>query len=246
MAMNPYSNPPAVATGGGEGGGATTAAELTADTSSFNGVLSSADGNVQAALETLDNHSHDAPAASGVPTTTDNFSGVLSGADTSVQAALETIDQHTHANPEYVAQDIGFTPAGNIEATNVQIAIEELDSEKINQAQLSLAIAGVGAGGGIDWSNIVTASGTVLSAGNGYHLKPSADMQVLLPPSPSGGNVVGVCDSYAMATTYNLVIGRNGELIAGEEDDLSIDTNGSGFKLCFIGDTRGWVIIDNI
>jgi len=266
MAMNPYSNPPAVAAGG-EGGGAENAADLLVSAGNFNGILSEADVNVQVALDTLDNHSHEESnstvVASGVPTASGNFNGILSESDGDVQAALQTIDQHNH-NHSHDADDVSFSPYGNIEASTVQIAIQELDDEKVSSEDSDYGIltggissdadslhthnslGSVGCTGGIDWSNIISASGYVMSAGNGYHLNPSGDMGVNLPASPSGGNVIGVCDSYAMATTYNLFVLRNGQLIAGLEEDLQIDTNNSGFKLCFIGDTRGWVVIDNI
>ena len=66
-------------------------------TGAFNGVLSSADTNLQAALDTIDDHTH--PAAD-IPVQTGAFAGILSVEDTDLQAALDTIDDHTHPGSE--------------------------------------------------------------------------------------------------------------------------------------------------
>lgn len=60
-----------------------------------------------------------------IPLNTSQFDDILSPADNNLQAAMDTIDDHNHP-----AATIAFTPTAEISATNVQAAIQELDTEK--------------------------------------------------------------------------------------------------------------------
>jgi len=64
-------------------------------------------------------------AAETVTNDTTNFDGLFSAATTNIQLALDVVD-------DIVAADIPFTATGNLEATDVQAALQELDSEKLS------------------------------------------------------------------------------------------------------------------
>lgn len=65
----------------------------------------------------------------------------LEDGQTTIQDRLDTID-NTLANLSADAADITATPAGNISATNVQDALEELDVEKASSTfAIAMAIA---------------------------------------------------------------------------------------------------------
>ena len=72
--------------------GPVQAKRVTTDTSAFAGILSTADDTVQKALDTLDNYTPSAPAASSVTVVVTGFDNNLSAADNTVQKALDTID----------------------------------------------------------------------------------------------------------------------------------------------------------
>ncbi|MHB0936530.1 MAG: hypothetical protein ACYC6A_09090 [Armatimonadota bacterium] len=72
-----------------------TADAVTADAAAFSGTLSAADTTVQAALETLDGHDHQAGA---IATDTTGFNILLSSQDDTIQKALDKLDDHDHPN----------------------------------------------------------------------------------------------------------------------------------------------------
>ena len=81
--------------------GALDAGSVTADTTNFDGLLSSTDTDVQTALETLDE-----VGASEISVDVASFDGLLGDTDTDAQAALETLDdldlgtQFSYASPD--------------------------------------------------------------------------------------------------------------------------------------------------
>lgn len=66
-------------------------ADISVDTTNFDGNLSSADDTIQKAFETLNNLSTGSSAAA-LPTNTSNFNNLLSAADNTAQKAFDTID----------------------------------------------------------------------------------------------------------------------------------------------------------
>lgn len=79
------------------------AVNVQTNTSGFNNILSVADTEVQAALDTLDNHTHPSSAI-----TTTGFTGVLSGQG-NVQSALNVIDSSVFGNTIHVTQANSFS-----------------------------------------------------------------------------------------------------------------------------------------
>lgn len=87
------------------------------NTSEFDGILSENDNNIQAAMETIDDHTHadiqadidnhiadttDAHDASAIKTGTSAFNGQLSSSDNTVQKALDTLDDHQHKSTDVI------------------------------------------------------------------------------------------------------------------------------------------------
>ena len=94
------------------------------------------------------------------------------------------------------ASNVAFTAAGNIEATNVQSAIEELDSEKISSASPSLTgTVSIGTGGTIQFegatANDFESTLTVVD--------PTADRTLSLPDST--GTLVSTGDTGTVTST---------------------------------------------
>ena len=97
-------------TGSGAGTDDQTADEVAVTITNFNGNLSAADNDVQAALETLDDVD-----ASDIPLVTTDFDSNLSAADNDVQAAFETLDDlaiSTAGTDDQTASEVPVTASG--------------------------------------------------------------------------------------------------------------------------------------
>ena len=72
----------------------------------------------------------------------------------------------------------------------------------------------------------------------------SAGFTVTLPANASllDGDQIQIIDVGGAFATYNVIFGRNGSLINGAGDDLTLDVNGALVTLLFTGNTYGWVI----
>ncbi|GIU69059.1 MAG: hypothetical protein KatS3mg002_0295 [Candidatus Woesearchaeota archaeon] len=105
-----------------------SANDIGTDTTNFNGILSGSDTNIQAALETLDDHTHVFPNDStDISTITTNFDGILSASDTDVQKALDTLDDHTHTAADISVDATGFVGILSGTDTDIQTALATLD-----------------------------------------------------------------------------------------------------------------------
>lgn len=61
-----------------------------------------------------------------------------------------------------------------------------------------------------------------------------------LPADPALGDTVGISNQSGTTTA---IVARNGKLIMGLDENLTVDILNAGFQLMFTGDTRGWAII---
>jgi len=68
----------------------------------------------------------------------------------------------------------------------------------------------------------------------------TADVTLTLPVAPLLGDWVEVSN---LSATPSPIIARNGKKIVGLEENLTIDTAYTGFRLVFTGDSLGWTII---
>jgi hypothetical protein len=79
---------------------------------------------------------------------------------------------------------------------------------------------------------------TAAVSGNLYVL--TADLTLTLPASPIDGDSIKISNLSGIATC---VLGRNGSLIMGVDQDLTLDTPSASFELIYSGATKGWVIV---
>jgi len=68
----------------------------------------------------------------------------------------------------------------------------------------------------------------------------TASLTLTLPASPSVGDSIKISNLSDVATC---VLGRNGNKIMGDAEDLTLDTASASFELIYSGSTKGWVII---
>jgi hypothetical protein len=100
--------------------------------------------------------------------------------DYSDSSAGSLINAHiSDPTDAHMASAVGFTPTGNIAATNVQTALVELDTEKL------AATATVTASNGITATGTSLASGISLTPTSGYN---GYGVRTVSSSAPSGGN----------------------------------------------------------
>ena len=63
-----------------------------------------------------------------------------------------------------------------------------------------------------------------------------------LPASPNTGDTIRIFDVTKTFDTNNLTVARNGRLIQGDADNLTVNIEGAAFELVYSGDTYGWRI----
>jgi hypothetical protein len=68
----------------------------------------------------------------------------------------------------------------------------------------------------------------------------TASLTLTLPATPTVGDKVGMSN---MSGTTTVVMGRNGENIAGIAEDLIIDVANIGIQFIYTGATKGWILI---
>ena len=103
---------------------------------------------------------------------------------------------------------------------------------------------GFGRTGTVDWQtgSVKTANFTAVS-GEGYFCNTSGgSFSLILPSSPSAGDIVALKD-YALTFDSNaLNIDRNGSKINGETGtSLNISTEGASIVLVYVDATKGWI-----
>jgi hypothetical protein len=68
----------------------------------------------------------------------------------------------------------------------------------------------------------------------------TASLTLTLPATPTSGDRIVVSN---LSGTLTSVIARNGELIMGLAEDLTLDKLNAGFEMVYTGATKGWIII---
>ena len=68
----------------------------------------------------------------------------------------------------------------------------------------------------------------------------TASLTLTLPASPSVGDSIKISN---LSDVDTCVLGRNGNKIMGDAEDLTLDTASASFELIYSGSTKGWVII---
>ena len=85
--------------------------------------------------------------------------------------------------------------------------------------------------------NVISANDTAV-AGAVYVF--TASLTLTLPASPEVGESIKISN---LSETTTCVLGRNGNKIMGDAEDLTLDTASASFELIYSGTAKGWVII---
>lgn len=81
------------------------------------------------------------------------------------------------------------------------------------------------------------------TAYNCYFIDTSSGaITATLPGSPSIGDTIRFLDVAKTFDTNNFTVSRNGKLIQGDAENLTVATESAAFELIFSGDTHGWRI----
>lgn len=147
------------------------------------------------------------------------------------------------------AAQVPFTPAGNIAATDVQAAIEELDSEKATAAQGALADTATQPGDNVStltndanyvsFTQTTTAVNKTLAANEKCSVTASG-LTITLPASPANGDECWI----SVGNFVDTIIARNGNTILGIADNAVINAEYATAILRWMGSSWSMVLVD--
>jgi hypothetical protein len=83
---------------------------------------------------------------------------------------------------------------------------------------------------------------TTLAAKKRYFVTSASALTLTLPASPALNDEIQILDASGNASTYNITVARNGNLINGTAGNLIIDNNGGWYTLLYTGSTYGWKV----
>jgi hypothetical protein len=89
-------------------------------------------------------------------------------------------------------------------------------------------------------TNSSISANQTLSSGYRYFVDTTAIRTLTLPVSPSVGNEIQIFDASGSASTYNITVERNNNLINGNAGNLIINQNGAAVVFVYTGSTYGW------
>jgi hypothetical protein len=75
-----------------------------------------------------------------------------------------------------------------------------------------------------------------------YFVTSASALTLTLPASPALNDEIQILDASGNASTYNITVARNGNLINGGTGNLIIDNNGGWYTLLYTGNTYGWKV----
>lgn len=195
--------------------------------------------------------------SSSLPTTPTNKGGTgLTTIGTSGQVlkvnsgatGLEYGDVTVPTNISQLSNDVGYT---TVSAVNDLSDVDTSTTTPTDGQVLTWVNANSkwepadASGGGITYDTTLQSSAFTAVEDTGYFVDVnSAAVTVTLPLTPTAGAKVAIIDVASNSVTNNITIARNGEKIAGTEDDMLVSNNGAGFTLIYSGSTYGWVLIN--
>ncbi len=83
-------------------------------------------------------------------------------------------------------------------------------------------------------------SNVTLSSNYKYLVDTTSTRTITLPSSPSIGDEIYVYDASGSASSYNITVVRNGNLINGNAGNFLIDISGGAISFVYTGSTYGW------
>lgn len=91
-------------------------------------------------------------------------------------------------------------------------------------------------------TEVVSAAKTLTSNGPIYFVDTSAGSFTLTLPTPNLNDRISIYDTTGSFETNPLTISRNGSLIIGVSEDLSMDVNNAKTELVYVGGSLGWSV----
>jgi hypothetical protein len=177
---------------------------------------------------------------------TNNISGAFDSVSASLASDISlnrsSIDSINSATSSFALQN---SISGAFEAVSASIASDIVTNYLRNTTDTldgDLTVTGTGSFDHIDAQSFYTVSviGSNTNAVNNTSYVLTASVTLTLPASPSVGNRVLVSNQSGTTTP---VIGRNGNLISGLAEDLTIDVDNLSIELLYTGATKGWIIL---
>jgi len=94
----------------------------------------------------------------------------------------------------------------------------------------------------INWKTV--SSNTPAVKNDGLFIDTSASIiTITLPASPSIGDIIFIEDAKGTFAANNIIIARNGELVMGLAEDMTVNIDYISFALVYSGATNGWRIL---
>jgi hypothetical protein len=105
---------------------------------------------------------------------------------------------------------------------------------------------GFGRTGAVNWDTTKKTSGFTAVNGVGYFVDTTLGaITVILPATPSAGDIVAIKDYANTADTNIITINRNGSNVEGVADNPVITNQGGSVTLIYVDATQGWTIVDS-
>jgi len=98
-------------------------------------------------------------------------------------------------------------------------------------------------GGGSGFPSEYVTSNTTAEKGKTYVFETSTAYTLTLPLNPTNGDSIQISNRSNIAGN---ILGRNGELIMGSANDLTLDLATASFTLTYAGGNQGWVLIGTV
>lgn len=102
--------------------------------------------------------------------------------------------------------------------------------------------AGADGADGLSLTPLEVSSNITAQAAYRYFVDTSVARTITLPATPALNDEIQILDASGTASTYNITVDRNGNLINGTAGNLIIDNNGGWYTLLYTGATYGWKV----
>ena len=94
-------------------------------------------------------------------------------------------------------------------------------------------------GGASDYTSVYVTTNTTATSDKLYVFTSATTVTLTLPASPSNGDSLYIANRSTIATN---IVGRNGELIMGLAQDMTLNAAPASFKFTYAAGSQGWVI----
>jgi hypothetical protein len=167
------------------------------------------------------------------------------------QAAVTTVQDAGTATIATVSATANGTAVTNLQSsydtlntayTNLQPRVTSLESTSTSQASAIATASALASLGGWNAWQIVTANKTLVP-NDRIFVVPAANLTITLPLTPTIGQSVRIVDAAGTAGTTNFTIARNGQMIMGTAQDMTVNTNSARLHLVYVNSAYGWRLV---